>query len=74
MREGIYCCTKDNNSCPKKDTCYRFINPNDNPYTTLFNYACTEDNNHLLYIEFIIPKNDIKNDGESEVNKVSNES
>jgi hypothetical protein len=26
-----------------------------------------------LYIDFIIPNNDIKNDEESEVNKVSNE-
>lgn len=73
MREGIYCCTQENNNCPKKDTCFRFINPDNNPCATLFNYACTEDNKYLLYINFIIPKNDIKKDEESEVNKVSNE-
>lgn len=73
MREGIYCCTQEDNNCPKKNTCFRFINPDSNPHTTLFKYACTKDNSYLLYIEFIIPKNDIKNDEESEVNKVSNE-
>lgn len=70
---GIYCCTKDKNNCPKKDTCYRYNNPDGNPCATLYKMACTEENGRLLYKEFLCAKNDIKNEDESEVNKVSNE-
>ena len=84
MREGIYCCTQENNNCPKKDKCYRFINPNDNPYTTLFKelkelfeILCSNIDEKIEIIQIneeVEAFCNIKNEEESEVNKVSNES
>lgn len=48
---GLYYCTNENNNCPKKDTCKRHNNVVDNPSTTLYKEACTENNNYILYIE-----------------------
>lgn len=46
-----YCCTQENNDCPKKETCMRYINAETEPHATLYKYACTEDNNRYLYIK-----------------------
>lgn len=45
------CCTHTNNSCPKKETCERYLNANENNSTDLFNRACTRKNNYSLYEE-----------------------
>ena len=46
-----YCCTQENNDCPNKETCMRYLNAESAPHATLFKYACTEDNNYHLYLE-----------------------
>lgn len=50
MTSSIYYCTKENNNCPKKEECKRYIEENE-CYTTLFKTACTEDNNYILFIK-----------------------
>lgn len=46
-----YCCAQENNDCPNKETCMRYLNAESEPYATLYKYACTEDNNYHLYIK-----------------------
>lgn len=46
-----YCCTQENNDCPNKETCMRYLNAESAPHVTLFKYACTEDNNYHLYLK-----------------------
>ena len=46
-----YCCTQENNDCPNKETCMRYLNAESVPHATLFKYACTEDNNYHLYLK-----------------------
>lgn len=46
-----YCCTQENNDCPNKETCMRYLNAESAPHATLYRYACTEDNNYHLYME-----------------------
>lgn len=46
-----YCCTQENNDCPNKETCMRYLNAESAPHATLFKYACTEDNNYHLYLK-----------------------
>jgi len=46
-----YCCTQENNDCPNKETCMRYLNAESEPHATLFKYACTEDNNYHLYLK-----------------------
>ena len=46
-----YCCTQEDNDCPNKETCMRYLNAESAPHATLFKYACTEDNNYHLYLE-----------------------
>lgn len=45
------CCTIENNNCPKKEECKRYLNAENNPCMTLFKYACTEENNYHLFME-----------------------
>ena len=45
------CCTIENNNCPKKEECKRYLNAKDNSCMTLFKYACTEENNYHLFME-----------------------
>lgn len=47
----LYYCTKENNTCKKKDTCERYINKENDVAATLFKNACTENNNYLLFIQ-----------------------
>lgn len=49
-----YCCTQTNNDCPNKEKCMRYLNAESAPHATLFKYACTEENNYMLFI----PKED----------------
>ena len=52
MTELIYYCTKENNDCPKKDECKRYIESDDKICrTTLFKVSCTENNGHVLFIK-----------------------
>lgn len=67
-----YCCTQENNDCPKKETCMRYINAETEPHTTLYKYACTEDNNHYLYMKKESIKNEDDNiENNKEVNKIN---
>ena len=45
------CCTIENNNCPKKEECKRYLNAKDNSCMTLFKYACTEENDYLLFMK-----------------------
>ena len=51
MSNLLYYCTKDNNTCPKKEECERYIEVEGKNHATLFKVACTEDNNYVLYIK-----------------------
>lgn len=46
-----YCCTQENNDCPNKEKCMRFLNANTEPHATLFKYACKEENGFQLFME-----------------------
>ena len=46
-----YCCTQENNYCPNKEKCMRYLNANTEPHATLFKYACKEENGFQLFIE-----------------------
>ena len=48
---SIYFCTNENNKCPKKDTCKRYLEIDGEEHATLFKRACTEQNNYILYIK-----------------------
>lgn len=45
----IYYCTKEDNYCPKKEECRRYIEE-DECRATLFKEACTEDNDYVLFM------------------------
>ena len=64
-----YCCTQDNNDCVNKENCMRYLNADSEPHTTLFKYACTEENNYHLYMkkddDNIIITNDKENNNET---------
>lgn len=51
MFDNIYYCKNENNSCPKKDECLRYIDAVDQPAATLFKQACTESNQYQLFIK-----------------------
>lgn len=51
MNDNLYYCTKDNNTCPKKESCLRYMDAEDKNHATLFKMACIEDNNYILYIK-----------------------
>lgn len=57
---SIYYCNKENNICPKRESCKRYINSEKQCHTTLFKTACTEDNKYILFI-----KADEQEEGES---------
>ena len=48
---NLYCCTQENNICPKKEECKRYIEVEGNNHATLFKMACTEDNDYVLFIK-----------------------
>lgn len=45
------CCTIENNDCPKKEECKRYLNAENNSCMTLFKYACTEKNDYHLFMK-----------------------
>ena len=52
MPDLSYYCTKENNDCPQRNECERYLNSDShNCKTTLFKNACTDDNNRILFIE-----------------------
>ena len=70
-----YCCTQENNDCPNKETCMRYLNAESAPHATLFKYACTEDNNYHLYLkkdEDIIEATDSDGNNEEAKNNEEN--
>lgn len=61
INTNIYYCSKINNTCPKKNTCYRYTHCNENlNQSSLYKYSCTKDNNYILYIK---STNEIQNTG-----------
>ena len=70
-----YCCTQEDNDCPNKETCMRYLNAESAPHATLFKYACTEDNNYHLYLkkdEDIIETTDPDDNNEEAKNNEEN--
>ena len=50
MSDKIYYCVKEDNDCPKREECKRYIGE-DECRATLFKEACTEDNNYVLFMK-----------------------
>ena len=48
---SIYYCTAKNNTCIKKDKCKRYVDAKGKNNATLFKFACTENNNYLLFMD-----------------------
>lgn len=52
MSDTIYYCTKENNDCPKRNECERYLDSDSHmSKTTLFKNSCTDDNNRILFIK-----------------------
>lgn len=52
MVDLIYYCVKENNSCPKRNQCKRYLDSDSHKCkSTLYKNACTDDNNRILFIE-----------------------
>jgi len=67
-----YCCTQENNNCPNKETCMRYLNAESEPHTTLYKYSCTEDNNYHLFMKKENTKDENDNiENNKEVNKIN---
>lgn len=47
----IYYCSGNENNCPKKDQCKRYLKSKDERVTSLYKEVCTENNNYILFIE-----------------------
>ena len=75
MADSIYYCTKENNNCPKKDLCRRYIDSENKDKTTLFKMACTNNNNYVLFMQCEDLANDtLQNDTLQESIDKSNDS
>ena len=62
------CCTQEDNECPKREECKRFLNANEGTSWTLFKYMCTEENDYHLFMEKE-KDNNIKNEEQETVNE-----
>lgn len=52
MADKIYYCIKENNTCPKRNTCKRYADSDlHDSKTTLFKNMCTEENKRILFIK-----------------------
>lgn len=52
MPDTIYYCTKENNDCPKRNDCERYLGSDlHTSKTTLFKNICTNTNNRILFIQ-----------------------
>lgn len=47
----IYCSNDEDNNCPYKYSCKRYINSSGNEFSTLYKSSCTKENNYQLYIK-----------------------
>ena len=45
------CCTQEDNECPRREECRRYLNANEGTSWTLFKYMCTEENDYHLFME-----------------------
>lgn len=70
---SMYYCVKENNDCPKKNDCKRYIESENEDKTTLFKMACTSVNDYVLFIkhENIIDVN--KDTIQDAIDKIINE-
>ena len=66
MNDKIYYCTQDNNDCPKKEECKRFVEAENQDTATLFKVACTEDNKYVLYMKHQENNETIKQEDEAQ--------
>lgn len=62
------CCTQENNECPRREECRRYLNANEGTSWTLFKYMCTEENDYHLFMEKE-KDNNIKNEEQETVNE-----
>jgi hypothetical protein len=52
MNRAVYYCRQENNTCPKREQCERFVNADKTENkTSLFKIACTEQNNFILFMK-----------------------
>lgn len=52
MPDLIYYCVKEDNNCPKRNQCKRYLDSDSHNFkSTLYKNACTDDNNRILFIE-----------------------
>ena len=68
MSDLIYYCIKKNNNCPKQNECERYLDSDSHANkATLFKYACTDNNNRILFIkkEDIDATDNINNSGQN---------
>ena len=75
------CCTQEDNECPKREECRRYLNANEGTSWTLFKYMCTEENDYHLFMEkeettSVVSINeeqnidkDIKKEGDNNINE-----
>ena len=75
------CCTQEENECPKREECRRYLNANEGTSWTLFKYMCTEENDYHLFMEkeettSVVSINeeqnidkDIKKEGDNNINE-----
>lgn len=61
---ALYFCTKENNTCSKKEECKRYVESDNETTATLFKNACTDENNHVLFIKYEIKEED--NNGQNQ--------
>ena len=47
----IYCENGEDNRCPKKESCKRYLHANEHTSLKLYKLPCTRENNYLLYIK-----------------------
>ena len=62
------CCTQEDNECPRREECRRYLNANEGTSWTLFKYMCTEENDYHLFMEKE-KDNNIKNEEQETVNE-----
>ena len=62
------CCIQEDNECPKREECRRYLNANEGTSLPLFKYACTEENDYHLFMKKE-EDNNIKNEEQETVNE-----
>ena len=45
------CCAQEDNECPRREECRRYLNANEGTSWTLFKHMCTEENDYHLFME-----------------------